>query len=80
MKLTLMGLPVFQLLAGIDGNKDQSYFLCQLSQEQLAKSLFPIGELTKPQVREIASKMDLVTADKKDSPKGYVFIGKVRLP
>ena len=71
--------PVYQLLAGKDGNKDQSYFLCQLSQEQLAKSLFPIGELTKPQVREIAAKMELVTAEKKDS-QGLCFIGKVRLP
>lgn len=73
------GKSVYQLLAGVDGNKDQSYFLCQLSQEQLAKSLFPIGELTKPEVREIASRMDLVTADKKDS-QGLCFIGKVRLP
>jgi tRNA-uridine 2-sulfurtransferase len=56
-----------------------SYFLCQLSQEQLAKALFPIGELTKPQVREIANKMELITADKKDS-QGLCFIGKVRLP
>ena len=71
--------PVYQLLAGKDGNKDQSYFLCQLSQEQLAKSLFPIGELTKPEVREIATKLDLVTAEKKDS-QGLCFIGKVRLP
>lgn len=71
--------PVYQLLAGKDGNKDQSYFLCQLSQEQLAKSLFPIGELTKPEVREIATKMELVTAEKKDS-QGLCFIGKVRLP
>ena len=73
------GKPVYQLLAGIDGNKDQSYFLCQLSQEQLAKALFPIGELTKPEVREIAAKMELVTAEKKDS-QGLCFIGKVRLP
>jgi tRNA-specific 2-thiouridylase len=71
--------PVYQLLAGKDGNKDQSYFLCQLSQEQLAKSLFPIGELTKPEVREIAMQLDLVTAEKKDS-QGLCFIGKVRLP
>lgn len=70
---------VYQLLAGVDGNKDQSYFLCQLSQEQLAKSLFPIGELTKPQVRDIAVKLDLVTAHKKDS-QGLCFIGKVKLP
>lgn len=73
------GKPVYQLLSGKDDNKDQSYFLCQLSQEQLAKSLFPIGELTKPQVREIAMQLDLVTADKKDS-QGLCFIGKVRLP
>lgn len=73
------GTKVYQLLAGRDDNKDQSYFLCQLSQEQLAKSLFPIGELTKPEVREIAAKMELVTADKKDS-QGLCFIGKVRLP
>ncbi len=73
------GIKTYQLLAGADSNKDQSYFLCQLSQEQLAKSLFPIGELTKPEVREIASQMDLVTAEKKDS-QGLCFIGKVRLP
>jgi len=73
------GKPVYQLLAGKDANKDQSYFLCQLSQEQLAKALFPIGELTKPEVREIATKLDLVTAEKKDS-QGLCFIGKVRLP
>src|SRR6476660_8905441 len=73
------GKDIYRLLAGVDGNKDQSYFLCQLSQEQLSKALFPIGELTKPQVREIAAKMDLVTAEKKDS-QGLCFIGKVRLP
>lgn len=73
------GKAVHQLLAGKDDNKDQSYFLCQLSQEQLGKALFPIGELTKPQVREIATKMELVTAEKKDS-QGLCFIGKVRLP
>lgn len=73
------GKEVYQLLKGIDDNKDQSYFLCQLSQEQLSKSLFPIGELTKPEVREIATKLDLVTADKKDS-QGLCFIGKVKLP
>ncbi len=71
--------PVYQLLAGTDDNKDQSYFLCQLSQEQLAKSLFPIGELTKPEVRKIALELDLITAEKKDS-QGLCFIGKVRLP
>ena len=73
------GRDIYQLLKGVDDNKDQSYFLCQLSQEQLAKSLFPIGELTKPQVREIAMKLDLVTAEKKDS-QGLCFIGKVKLP
>ena len=78
-EIEVNGKPVYQLLAGIDGNKDQSYFLCQLSQEQLAKALFPIGELTKPEVREIAAKMELVTAEKKDS-QGLCFIGKVRLP
>lgn len=73
------GKEIYQLLAGVDYNKDQSYFLCQLSQKQLAKSLFPIGELTKPQVREIAMELDLVTAEKKDS-QGLCFIGKVKLP
>ncbi|NMH27883.1 tRNA 2-thiouridine(34) synthase MnmA [Flavobacterium silvaticum] len=73
------GKPVYRLLSGVDKNKDQSYFLCQLTQEQLSKALFPIGELTKPEVREIAAQMDLVTAEKKDS-QGLCFIGKVRLP
>jgi len=78
-EIEVNGETVYQLRTGADTNKDQSYFLCQLSQEQLAKSLFPIGELTKPEVREIAAQMDLVTADKKDS-QGLCFIGKVRLP
>ena len=69
----------FSLLAGADPNKDQSYFLCQLSQEQLSKALFPIGQLTKPEVRAIAKEADLITAEKKDS-QGLCFIGKVRLP
>lgn len=73
------GKTTYQLLKGKDDNKDQSYFLCQLTQTQLAKALFPIGELTKPEVREIAKKADLITADKKDS-QGLCFIGKVRLP
>ncbi|WP_157206246.1 tRNA 2-thiouridine(34) synthase MnmA [Mariniflexile maritimum] len=73
------GKVFYQLLAGVDDNKDQSYFLCQLSQSQLAKSLFPIGALTKPQVRDIALELDLVTAGKKDS-QGLCFIGKVKLP
>jgi tRNA-specific 2-thiouridylase len=78
-ELEVEGEKKFQLLAGIDKNKDQSYFLCQLSQEQLSKSLFPIGELTKPEVRQIATQLDLVTAEKRDS-QGLCFIGKVRLP
>ena len=73
------GKEMYRLLAGKYSNKDQSYFLCQLSQEQLSKTLFPIGELTKPEVRDIAAKLDLVTANKKDS-QGLCFIGKVRLP
>jgi len=73
------GKTVYKLLAGKDPNKDQSYFLCQLSQEQLAKALFPIGEYLKPEVREIAARHNLVTAEKKDS-QGLCFIGKVRLP
>ncbi|MBG6187631.1 tRNA 2-thiouridine(34) synthase MnmA [Flavobacterium sp. CAN_S2] len=78
-EIQVNGETVYQLKAGSDTNKDQSYFLCQLSQEQLSKSLFPIGELTKPEVREIAAQMDLITAEKKDS-QGLCFIGKVRLP
>jgi tRNA-specific 2-thiouridylase len=73
------GKPIYKLLAGKDINKDQSYFLCQLSQQQLAKALFPIGQLTKPEVRAIAKEADLITAEKKDS-QGLCFIGKVRLP
>ncbi len=73
------GKTVYQLFSGVDTNKDQSYFLCQLSQDQLAKALFPIGELTKPEVRKIASEMELITAEKRDS-QGLCFIGKVRLP
>ncbi len=76
---TAQGKSIFRLLAGVDVNKDQSYFLCQLSQNQLSKALFPIGELTKPEVREIALNLDLVTAEKRDS-QGLCFIGKVRLP
>lgn len=73
------GEEIYQLKAGVDPNKDQSYFLCQLSQEQLSKAMFPIGELTKPEVRKIATEQELITADKKDS-QGLCFIGKVRLP
>lgn len=70
---------VYQLLAGEDPGKDQSYFLCQLTQEQLAKAIFPIGHLQKSEVREIARREGLITADKKDS-QGLCFVGKVRLP
>ena len=73
------GEVVYNLEAGADPNKDQSYFLCQLSQEQLSKTLFPIGGLLKPEVREIAARAGLITAGKKDS-QGLCFIGKVRLP
>ena len=73
------GNPVYKLVSGKDPNKDQSYFLCQLSQEQLSKTLFPIGELLKPEVRKIAMAQQLVTAEKRDS-QGLCFIGKVRLP
>jgi tRNA-uridine 2-sulfurtransferase len=69
----------FELLAGKDGNKDQSYFLCQINQEQLSKALFPIGELEKSEVRRIAKEQDLITAEKRDS-QGLCFIGKVKLP
>jgi tRNA-specific 2-thiouridylase len=73
------GKPVYRLLAGSDPNKDQSYFLCQLSQNQLAKSLFPIGGLLKPEVRRIAAEQGLATAARKDS-QGICFVGKVDLP
>jgi tRNA-specific 2-thiouridylase len=70
---------IFRLLSGADPNKDQSYFLCQVTQEQLSKVLFPIGHLQKSEVRKIAAEQDLVTAGKKDS-QGLCFIGKVKLP
>ena len=73
------GKIIYRLLSGKDANKDQSYFLCQLTQSQLSKSIFPIGELLKPEVREIARQQNLVTADKKDS-QGLCFVGKVHLP
>lgn len=66
------GQTIYNLLAGADTNKDQSYFLCQLSQKQLAKTLFPIGNLQKPEVRRIAKEQDLITADKKIL-KGFVL-------
>ena len=70
---------IYRLISGVDGNKDQSYFLCQLTQNQLAKTLFPIGHLQKSEVRKIARELNLVTAEKKDS-QGLCFIGKVSLP
>jgi tRNA-specific 2-thiouridylase len=73
------GKKYFRLLAGKDSNKDQSYFLCQVSQEQLAYALFPIGELTKPEVRRLADELGLATAQRKDS-QGICFVGKVHLP
>lgn len=73
------GEPVYHLLAGSDPNKDQSYFLCQLSQEQLSRALFPIGDLLKPEVRRIAAEQGLATARRKDS-QGICFVGKVDLP
>lgn len=73
------GHTYFRLLAGVDDNKDQSYFLCQLSQKQLAKALFPVGDLEKPEVRRIADEISLVNAKKKDS-QGICFVGKVDLP
>ncbi len=76
---TVAGTEVHHLLAGDDPNKDQSYFLCQLSQEQLALTLFPIGHLEKPEVRKIAKAQGLASAGKKDS-QGICFVGKVHLP
>ncbi len=73
------GREIYHLLAGSDPNKDQSYFLCQLSQEQLSRALFPIGHLIKPEVRRIAQEQGLATAKRKDS-QGICFVGKVDLP
>lgn len=73
------GEEIYRLLAGKDNNKDQSYFLCQLSQKQLSVAMFPIGHMQKPELRELARKVELATADKKDS-QGICFVGKVDLP
>ena len=73
------GRKVSRILAGADPNKDQSYFLCQLTQEQLSQALFPIGDIEKPEVRRLAHEADLPSADKKDS-QGICFVGKVDLP
>ena len=70
---------IYRLIAGADEKKDQSYFLCQLNQKQLSKAIFPIGHLTKADVRNIAKNNDLITAEKKDS-QGLCFVGKVKLP
>lgn len=70
---------IYRILEGADPNKDQTYFLCQLSQEQLSKTLFPIGDIVKPEVRRIAKEADLPSAEKKDS-QGICFVGKVDLP
>ncbi len=78
-EINVNGHTYYQLLAGLDGNKDQSYFLCQLNQNQLAKALFPIGHLQKPEVRRIAAELGLATAERKDS-QGICFVGKVDLP
>ena len=73
------GNDIHRILAGADPNKDQSYFLCQLTQEQLSKAMFPIGDILKPEVRRLAHEADLPSADKKDS-QGICFVGKVDLP
>ena len=73
------GNPIWSIFAGSDPNKDQSYFLCQLTQEQLATALFPIGDIVKPEVRRLAREADLPSAEKKDS-QGICFVGKVDLP
>ncbi|MBQ0077900.1 MAG: tRNA 2-thiouridine(34) synthase MnmA [Bacteroidales bacterium] len=73
------GREIFRILAGSDPNKDQSYFLCQLSQSQLSRAMFPIGDICKPEVRRIAHEAGLPSADKKDS-QGICFVGKVDLP
>ncbi|QGY45385.1 tRNA 2-thiouridine(34) synthase MnmA [Maribellus comscasis] len=78
-ELKVNGETIHQLLAGKDPNKDQSYFLCQLNQEQLSKAMFPIGHLLKPEVRKIAKEQNLPTAERKDS-QGICFVGKVDLP
>ena len=73
------GRTIHRILAGTDPNKDQSYFLCQLSQSQLSRAMFPIGDIVKPEVRRLAREADLPSADKKDS-QGICFVGKVDLP
>ena len=78
-EVTADGTTIYKLLAGADKNKDQSYFLCQLSQEQLRYAMFPIGHIEKPEVRRIAEEQHLATAKRKDS-QGICFVGKVDMP
>jgi tRNA-specific 2-thiouridylase len=78
-EISSKGKIIYRLLSGADKNKDQSYFLCQLTQEQLGRALFPIGNMIKPEVRKIAAKLGLPTAERKDS-QGICFVGKVHLP
>jgi tRNA-specific 2-thiouridylase len=78
-KISVKNTPIYRLLQGRDKNKDQSYFLCQVSQKQLAYALFPVGEMTKPEVRKAAGSLGLATAHRKDS-QGICFVGKVHLP
>ena len=78
-EIVIVNKTIYRLLAGKDSNKDQSYFLCQVNQEQLSTALFPIGDLTKPEVRVIAQNLGLATAQRKDS-QGICFVGKVHLP
>jgi len=78
-EMEVNGKKVYRLLAGKDKNKDQSYFLCQVTQDQLSRALFPIGHLDKSEVRRIAHEQGLVTAEKKDS-QGLCFVGKISLP
>ena len=78
-EIQINGKKIYRLLAGVDKTKDQSYFLCQVNQYQLSKSLFPLGSLEKKEVRRIANEIGLSTATKKDS-QGLCFIGKVKLP
>lgn len=73
------GIEIYRLLAGTDPGKEQSYFLCQLNQQQLSRALFPIGHLHKSEIRKIAAKLELATAERKDS-QGICFVGKVDLP
>ncbi len=76
---SINGKTIYHLISGADQNKDQSYFLCQLTQEQLKYAIFPIGHLQKPEVRRIAKEQGLITAEKKDS-QGLCFVGKIKLP